>query len=97
LKPRHLKNFHLHLNCRTVSFEDVDVIRALGHIYLISNPVVIELRKFDGYTCAFDRDGFLGLCELPQFMLRMLEGPEPACIRDAEARNGLKVVKNEVE
>jgi hypothetical protein len=69
-----LQNFSLFIADKKVKFEQVKVVKALGGVCLISNPLVIKLRRMGSYICAFMGNEFIGCASgLPEFMMKMLD------------------------
>jgi hypothetical protein len=72
-----LRNFRLFLMDKTIKFRDVKAVEALGGVCLISNPLIIKLKKRGRFVCAYMGNEFVGCATaLPEFMLRMFDHQE---------------------
>jgi hypothetical protein len=82
-----LKDFQLSLVDRTIKFREVKAVEALGGVCLISNPLIIKLKKRDQFVCAFVGNEFIGCATgLPEFILDMLDRQERAGVEGAVIR-----------
>jgi hypothetical protein len=78
-----LQNFSLFIADKKVKFEQVKVVKALGGVCLISNPLVIKLRRMGSYICAFMGNEFIGCASgLPEFVMKMLDHHKRADLRE---------------